>query len=580
VVAAAQPKLPTPGRAELPTTSSSEQPAPSSTEHPAPSSTEQPAQSRAELSGSLSPVKSASASTTPISSPNREEQVSEGPHTGYIIPPLELLTLAESKGENPGDDGRMLLERTFASFGVEATVVRVIKGPSLRRYEVQPAPGVKVSRIVALTDDIALNLAAANIRMEAPVPGKSVVGIEVPNKEIEAVTLREVMGTSAWLDAGGLLPLVFGKDITGSPVIGDLTRMPHLLIAGATGSGKSVCINTIIASILFKAGPETVKLLLIDPKRVEMTTYSGIPHLIAPVVTEAAKAAGALKWIVREMEMRYERFAAGGVRDISGYNRLAREAAKAAAEAAASEAETNPETELAIPRPEAESVPPLLPFIVVIIDELADLMMVAPTDVEDAICRLAQMARAAGIHLIVATQRPSVNVITGLIKANIPSRIAFAVSSQVDSRTIIDMGGAEKLLGRGDMLYHPMGVSKPLRVQGCFISDEEVERLTDFIKLQAEPEYREIVVPEEESEEDLPAETDPLLGKAALIFVDSNMASASLLQRKLRVGYARASRLVDMLEERRVIGAFEGSKPRAVLMSRVQIEQLFGHVET
>lgn len=472
--------------------------------------------------------------------------------TNYKLPPLNLVHKSMKKGQRTNKDITdtvRLLEDTLASFGVRVKVTRVTQGPAITRFELQPAPGVKVSKITSLADDIALSLAASDIRMEAPIPGKSAVGIEVPNKEVSIVHFREVLETDDFQESQSKLSLALGKDITGSPIIGDLTKMPHLLIAGATGSGKSVCINTIIGSIVFKARPDEVKLLLIDPKVVELAIYNGIPHLISPVVTEPQKAAGALKWIVTEMETRYELFAIAGVRDIVRYNFLVSE------------------------KKDPEQKP--MPYVVVIIDELADLMMVAPGDVEDSICRLAQMARAAGIHLIVATQRPSVDVITGLIKANIPSRIAFAVSSQIDSRTILDMGGAEKLLGRGDMLYHPMGISKPVRVQGCFLSDKEVRNIVDYLVEQAKPEYfeiPEISLASNEAEEP----EDELFYKAAAIFMDTNTASVSLLQRKLKIGYSRAARIVDMLEEKGVVGPSEGSKPREVLLSRGQFEQKFG----
>ncbi|NBJ14867.1 MAG: DNA translocase FtsK [Dehalobacter sp. 4CP] len=482
---------------------------------------------------------------TPIS-----RQTEKNEH--YRLPPLNLVHKSMKKGQKSGKDiadNVRLLEDTLASFGVRVKVTRVTQGPTITRYEVQPAPGVKVSKITSLSDDIALSLAASDVRMEAPIPGKSAVGIEVPNKEIAIVHFREVLETEDFQDSPSKLSLALGKDITGTPIIGDLTRMPHLLIAGATGAGKSVCINTIIGSIVYKAKPDEVKLLLIDPKVVELANYNGIPHLISPVVTEPQRAAGALKWIVTEMETRYELFAASGVRDIVRYNFLVSE------------------------KKDTESKP--LPYVVVIIDELADLMMVAPGEVEESICRLAQMARAAGIHLIVATQRPSVDVITGLIKANIPSRIAFAVSSQIDSRTILDMGGAEKLLGRGDMLYHPIGISKPIRVQGCFLSDKEVKNIVDYLLEQAKPEYFEI--PEVSlSSRNSEEPEDELFYKAANIFMESNTASVSLLQRRLKIGYSRAARIVDMLEEKGVVGQHEGSKPREVLLTKGQFEQKFG----
>ncbi|MHB1404878.1 MAG: FtsK/SpoIIIE family DNA translocase [Desulfitobacteriaceae bacterium] len=475
------------------------------------------------------------------------------PDSNYELPPLTLLhkslRVKNSRLNKDLADNVRTLEETLNSFGVKVKVTHVMQGPAITRYEAQPAPGIKVSRITSLADDIALSLAAQDVRIEAPVPGKSVVGIEVPNREIATVHFREVMDAPEFLSASSKLSLCLGKDITGTPVVADLTKMPHLLIAGATGSGKSVCVNTLIHSILFKARPDEVKFLLVDPKMVELTTYNGIPHLIAPVVTDPKKAAGALKWIVTEMETRYELFAAAGVRDVVRYNFLRSQ--------------------------EKQSEHPPLPYVVVIIDELADLMMVAPGDVEDAICRLAQMARAAGIHLIVATQRPSVDVITGLIKANIPSRIAFAVSSQIDSRTILDMNGAEKLLGRGDMLFYPMGASKPVRVQGCFLADKEVENVVKFLQEQAKPEYQDIPNIEVGSNKLEEAE-DELFYQAAQLFIESGNASVSLLQRRLRIGYTRAARLMDMLEDKGVVGGYEGSKPREVLLTRGQFELKFG----
>ncbi|HWQ40753.1 MAG TPA: DNA translocase FtsK 4TM domain-containing protein [Desulfosporosinus sp.] len=487
--------------------------------------------------------------STPVSRQTREDG-------NYQLPQVTLLHKS-LKMKNPRlnkdlADNVKILEEALASFGVKIKVTQVTQGPAITRYEAQPAPGVKVSKITNLADDIALSLASANVRIEAPIPGKSVVGIEVPNKEVSMVHFREVLETAEFQGAPSKLALCLGKDITGTPVIADLTKMPHLLIAGATGSGKSVCINTLIHSILFKARPDEVKFLLVDPKMVELANYNGIPHLIAPVVTDPRKAAGALKWIVTEMETRYELFAGAGVRDIVRYNFLRTQ--------------------------EKNGEHPSLPYVVVIIDELADLMMVAPGDVEDAICRLAQMARAAGIHLIVATQRPSVDVITGIIKANIPSRIAFAVSSQTDSRTILDMNGAEKLLGRGDMLYYPMGASKPLRVQGCYLGDKEVENVVSFLQNQAKPEYQEIpnmdleTIKKEEME-------DEHFYDAAKLFIESGTASVSLLQRRLRIGYTRAARLMDFLEEKGVVGGYEGSKPREVLMSRGQLELKFGQCD-
>lgn len=468
------------------------------------------------------------------------------PSKPYLLPPMSLLSKPQSGKSGPSDttDSKRKLESTLESFGVKATVLNVVQGPAVTRYEVQPHTGVKVSRIVSLTDDIALALAAKDIRMEAPIPGKSAIGIEVPNTEVSMVTMREVMETTAFQQAPSKLSIAFGRDISGQPIVGNLARMPHLLVAGATGSGKSVCINGIITSILYKAAPDEVKFLMIDPKMVELNMYNGIPHLLAPVVTDPRRASLALKKIVVEMEKRYELFSKSGTRNIEGYNTLMKD---------------NPAA--------------VLPFIVVIVDELADLMMVAASDVEDSITRLAQMARAAGIHLIIATQRPSVDVITGVIKANIPSRIAFGVSSQVDSRTILDMVGAEKLLGRGDMLFLPVGMSKPIRVQGAFLSDQEVESVVHFAREQAEAEYKEDLVPEiEESGPEEDENLDELFDQAVQIVLEAKQASVSLLQRRMRVGYTRAARLIDQMEARGVVGPYEGSKPREVLMSMDQFQ--------
>lgn len=481
------------------------------------------------------------------------QQVSLDEVTTYQLPPLNLLSRPRVKAPKPAKDiaeNIRVLEETLESFGVHAKVLQVSRGPAITRYEVQPAAGVKVSRIVSLSDDIALSMAAPGVRMEAPIPGKAAVGIEVPNREVTMVHLRDLLESKEFIQSPSRLTVALGKDIAGTPVLADLARMPHLLIAGATGAGKSVCLNTLISSILFKSGPDEVKLLMIDPKMVELTTFNGIPHLISPVVTDPKKAAVSLKWLVREMERRYELFAASGVRDITRYNNFFKR------------------------HEPKEGQPEYLPLIVVVIDELADLMMVSPTDVEDAICRLAQMARAAGIHLVVATQRPSVDVITGLIKANIPSRISFAVSSQTDSRTILDTGGAEKLLGKGDMLFLPVGASKPIRVQGAFLSDKDVESLVEFLRRQAMPSYSEEIfeaAPDEEEQ----FEEDELFPKAVEIVVRSGMASISLLQRRLRIGYSRAARLIDAMERRGIIGGFEGSKPRTVLMSPEQYNLTF-----
>jgi S-DNA-T family DNA segregation ATPase FtsK/SpoIIIE len=466
----------------------------------------------------------------------------------YQMPSLSLLAkpgVSSKTGEiSDANDSRRKLEATLESFGVRAKVLDVVRGPAVTRYEVQPATGVKVSRIVGLTDDIALALAAKDIRMEAPIPGKSAIGIEVPNMEVSMVTMREVMETPSFLNAPSKLSIAFGRDISGQPIVGNLAKMPHLLVAGATGSGKSVCINGIITSILYKAKPDEVKFLMVDPKMVELNVYNGIPHLLAPVVTDPRRASLALKKIVVEMEKRYEMFSKSGTRNIEGYNTLM--AANPAA---------------------------VLPYIVVIVDELADLMMVAANDVEDAICRLAQMARAAGIHLIIATQRPSVDVITGVIKANIPSRIAFGVSSQVDSRTILDMVGAEKLLGRGDMLFLPVGMSKPIRVQGAFLSDQEVEAVVTFSRGQAEAEYKEDLVPElDDSAPEGDEMLDELYDQAVRIVLEAKQASVSLLQRRMRIGYTRAARLIDQMEARNVVGPYEGSKPREVMITLDQYD--------
>ncbi|MCD9023424.1 FtsK/SpoIIIE family DNA translocase [Cohnella silvisoli] len=470
----------------------------------------------------------------------------------YRLPGMNLLEklTGGNKAGNAADymSTARKLEATLESFGVRAKVLDVARGPAVTRYELQPDVGVKVSRIVSLTDDIALALAAKDIRMEAPIPGKAAIGIEVPNNEVSVVTLREVLETQPFQESQAKLTIAFGRDISGQPIVGNLARMPHLLVAGATGSGKSVCINGIITSLLYKAKPEEVKFLMIDPKMVELNVYNGIPHLLAPVVTDPRRASLALKKIVVEMEKRYEKFSKSATRNIEGYNALM----------------------LSGDNPDA-----VLPYIVVIVDELADLMMVAAGDVEDAICRLAQMARASGIHLIIATQRPSVDVITGVIKANIPSRIAFGVSSQVDSRTILDMVGAEKLLGRGDMLFLPMGASKPIRVQGAFLSDGEVESVVAYCRGQAEAEYIDDLVPEiDDSANDTSDEKlDELFDQAVHIVLEAKQASVSLLQRRMRIGYTRAARLIDSMEAKGVVGPYEGSKPREVLMTMEQYQQ-------
>ena len=477
---------------------------------------------------------------------SKDGQIHRSYDRPYHFPSLDIL--AKGKGsQNNGEEvaqNAMMLEHVLSDFGITAKVVNATQGPTVTRYEIEPAPGVKVSRIVNLTDDIALNLAAQHIRMEAPIPGKSAIGIEVPNKTTEAVHLRDVLDCSDFKDARGGIPVGLGKDIAGKPVITDLAKMPHLLVAGTTGSGKSVCVNTLISSILFSRKPEEVKLLLIDPKMVELSIYNGIPHLMAPVVTDMKKAAAVLRWAVREMEARYKAFAASGKRDIKSYNEAHPKAA--------------------------------MPLIVLIIDELADLMMTAPDDIEESISRLAQMARAAGIHMVLATQRPSVNVITGSIKANVPSRISFAVGSQIDSRTILDMAGAEKLLGKGDMLFAPIGANKPIRVQGAFISDDEVEHLVEFVKAQREPEYDDTVTQEaeketeKESSEENDIYRDELLERAVNLVMESGQASVSMLQRRFRIGYTRAARLVDTMEDLKIVGPSMGSKAREILMSPEQ----------
>ncbi len=474
--------------------------------------------------------------------------------SSFHLPPLSIFArphrVKSVRFSKDINENIRILEETLESFGVKAKVIQVSRGPAITRYEIQPPAGVKVSRIVNLADDIALSMAAPDVRIEAPIPGKAAVGIEVPNKEISMVHLRDLLEAQEFIQSGSKLTMALGKDIAGNPIIADLTKMHHVLIAGATGSGKSVCLNTLIASILFKATPDEVKILMIDPKMVELATYNGIPHLVSPVVTDPKKAATSLRWAAREMEHRYELFASVGVRDITRYNKMFK---------------------VGDPDPNRRK----LPFIVVIIDELADLMMVAPADVEDAVCRLAQMARAAGIHLVVATQRPSVDVITGLIKANIPSRISFAVSSQIDSRTILDMSGAEKLLGKGDMLYYPVGASKPVRVQGAFLSDREVEDLVNYLKKQAEPVYDDKILIEAQVEEVVQEFEDELLAQAVQMLIESGHASISLLQRRLHIGYARAARLIDIMEQRGIVGGYEGSKPRAILMTLDQYNQVF-----
>ena len=477
----------------------------------------------------------------------------------YEFPPVQLLSEGEKKGVKGGKkavaDTAAKLQKTLYSFGVSAKVENVSVGPAITRYELKPAEGVRVSKIANLADDIALNLAAETIRIEAPIPGKQAVGIEVPNKENEIVHLRDIIDCDEFKNHKSKLAFALGKDVAGQAVVTDIAKMPHVLIAGATGSGKSVCINTLIASIIYKAKPSEVKLVMVDPKVVELSVYNGIPHLLIPVVTDPKKAAGALAWAVQEMVNRYSLFASKNVRDIKGYNEALDE----------------------------EGEGQKLPQIVIIIDELSDLMMVSPKDVEDSICRLAQMARAAGMHLVIATQRPSVDVITGIIKANVPSRISFAVSSQVDSRTILDMAGAEKLLGKGDMLFYPSGAPKPVRIQGAFISDKEVEKVVDFIKNNGEATYNDEIIKQIENanstDKELDASdendnTDELLMDAIDVVVETGQASTSFIQRRFKVGYARAGRIIDQMEERGIISGFQGSKPREVLISKERWEEL------
>lgn len=488
------------------------------------------------------------------------EKETEPKTEGYSYPPLSLLN--KSKATDTAalsaelDHTAGHLVDTLKSFGVETRIVDISRGPTVTRYELQPCAGVKISKITNLADDIALNLATAGVRIEAPIPNKAAVGIEVPNKASAVVGVRGILESPAFINAKSKLTVALGRDIGGNVVVTDIAKMPHGLIAGATGSGKSVCINSIIISLLYKATPDEVKLLMIDPKVVELGIYNGIPHLLVPVVTDPRKAAGALGWSVTEMERRYKMFADRGVRDLAGYNKFVEN----------------------LGDPEVQK----MPHIVIIIDELADLMMTAPNEVEDSINRIAAKARAAGMHLIIATQRPSVDVVTGVIKANIPTRIAFAVSSQIDSRTILDSAGAEKLLGRGDMLFSPVGSTKPNRIQGCFVSDEEVEAVVDYIKSDHTVDYDDDVMVEIERQaaiekkqktglpEDGP-EGDPMLDEAIKVVVENGMASTSLLQRKLKLGYARAARIVDEMEQRGVVGPYEGSKPRKVLISKEQL---------
>ena len=491
------------------------------------------------------------------------------PARPYQIPSIDFLQNGVSRAGDPAVDQEMkekagILVDTLKSFGVTVRITGIFRGPSVTRYEIQPAAGIKVSKITGLADDIALSLAAQGVRIEAPIPGKPAIGIEVPNSHKDTVSLREILESDSFRSSKSKLAFAVGRDIAGNAVIGDIARLPHMIIAGATGSGKSVCTNSIIMSILYHATPEEVKLILIDPKIVEFTVYEGIPHLLIPVVTDPKKAAGALNWAVQEMQRRYNLFAENSVRDLGDYNAAAAQ-------------------------PNSPLEP--MPQIVVIIDELADLMMTTSKEVEDAICRLAQKARAAGMHLIIATQRPTTDIITGLIKANIPSRIALSVMSQVDSRTILDTGGAEKLLGHGDMLYLPNGKIKPVRVQGCFTSTKEIEKVVDFIKSQTQSEYSNEIMEQVEqnipvtkaegkakeqrkdSGEPEPGSDEDIFERAIEVVVEAGQASTSSLQRRLKLGYARAARIMDELEEKGIIGPYEGAKPRRVLMSKEQLAE-------
>ena len=490
----------------------------------------------------------------------KEEEMNQTKIINYEFPPVSLLKVNKNRGRNGDSEAELRqkaqkLEDVLHSFNIDADVTNVTQGPTVTRYEVHPNSGVKVKGIKSLADDIALNMEAKSIRIEAPIPGKPAVGIEIENNKINMVTVREIIDSDVFRNAKSKITFAVGKDISGNEIVADLKSMPHLLIAGSTGSGKSVCINSIITSLLYKARPDEVKLVLVDPKVVELANYNGIPHLLIPVVTDPAKAAAALNWAVAEMDERYRKFAEEGTRELSSFNEHMRFEGR--------------EDEV-------------MPQVVIIIDELADLMMVAPSQVEDSICRLAQKARAAGMHLIVATQRPSVDVITGVIKANIPSRIAFAVSSQVDSRTILDMAGAEKLVGKGDMLFNPLGSGKPLRVQGTFISDQEVNDVISFVKAQTEeePEYSEKVIDRIEransvvsSVEDK-APDDELLSDAIELVVQAQQASVSMLQRRFRIGYNRAARIVDMMEERQIVGPQDGSRPRQVLITEEDLMEM------
>ncbi|MCY0879830.1 MAG: DNA translocase FtsK [Firmicutes bacterium] len=532
-----------------------EAPARAATGHPKPARRPTPKlPERPAVVGFREETPSSEESRQEMSSPPRSQPptISHGPNP-YLPPPLSLLAAPSSsrtslRGPSAEERGQVLVD-ALRQFGIDVKLSDVSQGPAVTRFEIVPPPGVKVSRIVNLADDIALSLAATGVRIEAPIPGKSAIGIEVPNEQIATVLLREVLESSAFLESDSPLLVALGRDIAGVPVVARLDQMPHLLVAGATGSGKSVLVNVLITSLLYRASPTVVQLLLIDPKVVELSTYNGIPHLISPVVTDPKKAAGALRWAVQEMERRYRLFAERQVRDIARYNQVSSEP---------------------------------LPFIVIVIDELADLMMVAPQDVEESIARLAQMARAAGLHLVVATQRPSVDVITGTIKANIPSRIAFAVSSQVDSRTILDMAGAEKLMGRGDMLYAPVGAPKPVRIQGAFVSEKETELVVKFLRehygSEAEPAGLDFASPSEEAP--VAEDRDPLFLDAVRIVVESRQASASMLQRRMRVGYTRAARLIDQMEQQHIIGPADGARPRDVYLTPEAFQRMLDNASS
>ena len=485
------------------------------------------------------------------------EPEDDAPEIEWKLPSIALLDTVTARRERMADEIKRnvkVIESTLETFGVSCKVVGVNPGPAVTQYELQPGPGVQVKRITALLNDLSLALAAAPLRIEAPIPGKAAVGIEVPNKAASLVTIREVVETAAFREGTHTLALALGNDVSGQSIVGDLTRMPHLLIAGATGQGKSVCINALITSLLFQVTPDHMRLLLIDPKRVELTNYNGLPHLALPVLVEPHQAAAALRWAVAEMDRRYKMFSAEGVRNIAAYNDKA-----------------------------TQKLARQLPYVVIVIDELADLMMVAAGEIEELICRIAQLARAVGIHLVIATQRPSTDIITGLIKANIPSRIAFAVGSQVDSRVILDTGGAEKLLGRGDMLYQPVDAGKPTRIQGAFVSDPEVESVVNFWRSQGGPRYMEEILEEGQGTEWEGGHTserklDPLFARAARAVAAEGGASVSLVQRKFNVGYSRAGRIVDQLAEHRVIGGYQGSKSREVLMNLPDVDDLLERI--